>query len=603
MNKPIKPDITIPESFAENGIKTDFDSDLIIEGFDRLRPRTLDGDSLNKFIDDTYKGLNYGMAAADAINLINEGETLTVVNGELTSGASGGGLEIGDIGPAPLGIDETKGKRRYLNGQVIIQDQYLQFTNKVKSAQDLYPNLFVTEEQWQATVTMSAFGACYKFVVDDEAGTIRLPKITGFIQGLTDLSKLGDLVEAGVPNITGTGKGTGDNANYTGAFKATGGSTGTNGGYNNTASLNYDFNASRSSSIYGNSPTVQPESGRYPYFIQVATGAETEDNIINEIELNNPYSFGDSKYSPLALNNLSWLKSEGQWNSKATYPSFYDWALINLNNDVEGFASSTGAYTDYDFVLNTAEETFRLPLLDGSESLPSNEVVNLGSLSTETTYVPKKNGYILISGTSKAAGNYVSIYSPSAGTYGSKFIAQTSSQPVFGTVEVKKGLTYIIDYTATLTGLYFTPATGNGSLYYYVGETVQNANLINAGRIEEKIHSLIPDNSSLISGYGMPSDRYIDLTLGASGATYTMPSNGWLCCGCTGSGSYVELVNYKNNAETGLKVSATATYVGGWARASIPVSKGDTVNVYYGGTFTLKAFRFVYAQGSESEAN
>ena len=35
-------------------------------------------------------------------------------------------LEIGDIGIAPLGIDETKGKRRYLNGQVIIQDQYIQ---------------------------------------------------------------------------------------------------------------------------------------------------------------------------------------------------------------------------------------------------------------------------------------------------------------------------------------------------------------------------------------------------------------------------------------------------------------------------------------------
>lgn len=51
----------------------------------------------------------------------------------------GGGLEIGDIGIAPLCIDETKGKRRYLNGQVIIQEQYVQFTNKVKSAVALYP--------------------------------------------------------------------------------------------------------------------------------------------------------------------------------------------------------------------------------------------------------------------------------------------------------------------------------------------------------------------------------------------------------------------------------------------------------------------------------
>ena len=96
MNKPIKPNITIPESFAKNGVKTDFDSDLIAEGFDNLKPDVLAGDNLNKFIDDTYKGLNYGMAAADAINLINEGETLTVVDGKLTSRTTGSGLELCD---------------------------------------------------------------------------------------------------------------------------------------------------------------------------------------------------------------------------------------------------------------------------------------------------------------------------------------------------------------------------------------------------------------------------------------------------------------------------------------------------------------------------
>lgn len=91
MNKPIKPNITIPQSFAENGIKTDFYSDLLTDGFDNLRPDVLAGDNLNKFIDDTYKGLNYGIAAADAINLINEGETLTVKDGELVSDKVQGG--------------------------------------------------------------------------------------------------------------------------------------------------------------------------------------------------------------------------------------------------------------------------------------------------------------------------------------------------------------------------------------------------------------------------------------------------------------------------------------------------------------------------------
>lgn len=91
MNKPIKPNITIPASFADNGVKVDFDNDLLEEGFSNLNPDVLAGDNLNKFIDDTYKGLNYGMAAADAINLINEGETLTVKEGLLVSGKISGG--------------------------------------------------------------------------------------------------------------------------------------------------------------------------------------------------------------------------------------------------------------------------------------------------------------------------------------------------------------------------------------------------------------------------------------------------------------------------------------------------------------------------------
>ena len=61
MNKPIKPNITIPQSFAKNGVKTDFDSDLIAEGFDNLKPDVLAGDNLNKFIDDSYKGINYAV--------------------------------------------------------------------------------------------------------------------------------------------------------------------------------------------------------------------------------------------------------------------------------------------------------------------------------------------------------------------------------------------------------------------------------------------------------------------------------------------------------------------------------------------------------------
>jgi hypothetical protein len=71
---------------------------------------------------------------------------------------SGGSLEIGDIGIAPLGIDETQNKRRYLNGQVISQSQFVSFTNKIKTIIQLNPNLAATETNWQAEVTNSKLG-------------------------------------------------------------------------------------------------------------------------------------------------------------------------------------------------------------------------------------------------------------------------------------------------------------------------------------------------------------------------------------------------------------------------------------------------------------
>lgn len=61
MTKPTKPMISIPEAFAIDGIKADFVEDKIQNGFDNINPDVLAGDNLNKFIDDTYKGLNYSI--------------------------------------------------------------------------------------------------------------------------------------------------------------------------------------------------------------------------------------------------------------------------------------------------------------------------------------------------------------------------------------------------------------------------------------------------------------------------------------------------------------------------------------------------------------
>jgi hypothetical protein len=365
---------------------------------------------------------------------------------------------------------------------------------------------------------MSAFSQCGKFVIDDNAGTIRLPKVVN-IQGLTDLSKLGEIVEAGLPNIAGTFTtlelGYHGHEATSGALYSFSGNTGgvPHGGGGTSAGLGID--ASRSSSIYGNSNTVQQEQIQYPYFIQVATGAETEDNITNIIELNNPFSFGDSKYSPKPLNNLSWLKSEGQWNSKAVYPSYYDWTLTNFNNGVEGFALSTGEYTDYDIVINPAEETFRLPLLDGSENLLSSKYDELQILASGASYTAPANGFFCARGS--VAGSYVSIYNQSTWIANCGDFKQ-SIDTGHATCPVKKGDIVNLAYNSMPLNFRFVYAQGNGSLYFYVGETVQNANLINAGRIEEKLVEKL-DRSSV--------KAYIVETYVNGNSWYRVWSDGW----------------------------------------------------------------------------
>lgn len=533
MNKPIKPDITIPQSFAENGVKTDFDDTLLADGFDNLRPDVLAGDNLNKFIDDTYKGLNYGIAAADAINLINEGETLTVINGQLTSGASGGGLEIGDIGFTQMAIDESKGKRRALNktNNIIIQEQYPELTKRIKATQALDPDLFCTESEWQTELTMSANGVCYKYVIDDEAGTIRLPKYPSyFIGGVNGIAPVaGNGLALGIDDGSGTYKTIGSciaqNISHTmtstvGYGEALGVSTPYSSWISTYTSLGVTSDPTKS----GIEAQIKQEQIKGTYFIQVATGAETEDNIINEHELINPYSFGDSKYSQIELNNLSWLLSLGQWNSKADYTDYYNWILTNANEGKELFKLSTEEYDDYCWVVNTADETFRLPLLDGSEDLVGDKYINLTLGASGDTYIAPANGQYILELNGQRTIVFTRI--TSQGRL-SSVINQTNSTYSSGAeISVSKGETIEIQYSGGSGKLIFTYAQGNGNLYFYVGDVAQNPNIINAGRIEEKLANCITRNDC---------KAYITETYVNGASWYRVYSDGW----CEQGGRYL----------------------------------------------------------------
>ena len=429
------------------------------------------------------------------IKTINGESVLGSGNIEIKGGGSG--LEVCDIGMA-LYIDETKGLRRYLNGQIVdINTNTQAFLNRLQQITTLHPSLLCTEEEWQTAKTRSAFGQVGKFVFNYNGAdivSVRLPRVVN-IQGLFDLQNLGMTIEAGLPNITGSVQNALNNvALFNQGDTSSSGSLiinarGTSANSANTGPVSGRFNdqllldASRSNPIYGKSTTVQPEAIQYPYFIQISTGSETENNIINEIELNNPYSLFDSKYSDHELNNLSWLKSNGQWNAKAVYPTAYD-KLLKVQNGTETVAGlsvklSTEEYTDYDFVLNTIDETFRLPLdtidhpINSTGTLP---VVGNG-MTLGLTNGTDNLGTTTLSGQGNSYGFGITstLYGRNVGSQGSSNYTYNGSVGVT-TDPTKSGI--VADITSTKANLY---------LYFYVGETVQNANLIDAGRIGEEL--------------------------------------------------------------------------------------------------------------------
>nr|DAM10459.1 MAG TPA: hypothetical protein [Caudoviricetes sp.] len=98
-----------------------------------------------------------------------------------------------------------------------------------------------------------------------------------------------------------------------------------------------------------------------------------------------------------------------------------------------------------------------------------------------------------------------------------------------------------------------------------------------------------------ISGWSMPSNKYIDLTLGANEATYTAPANGWVALRkkATASGQYMavglNISNFNN--------SCFATASGQALSVITPVFKNAKIYVAYNLGGETLSFKFYYAEG------
>lgn len=122
-----------------------------------------------------------------------------------------------------------------------------------------------------------------------------------------------------------------------------------------------------------------------------------------------------------------------------------------------------------------------------------------------------------------------------------------------------------------------------------VGANTALSNLTDAGKI-------------VGAGFAMPSTTFKELTIGASGTTYTAPANGWAYFSTWTTATataYFQLANLTTNIGVLPVPAQGASYQ---QKGYIPCRKGDIIYLAYGNLdLSRSELKFVYAEGSKSE--
>lgn len=134
-------------------------------------------------------------------------------------------------------------------------------------------------------------------------------------------------------------------------------------------------------------------------------------------------------------------------------------------------------------------------------------------------------------------------------------------------------------------------------LYFFVGNTVKADTVIDTGQITEALNgkldidlsNLPVSGKSKIAALGMPTKRGSDMTLNASGNSYTAPANGYFNVVLNCGGKWANI-----STSTGLY---TAYGNNTYANTNFPVKKGDKITITYESGVTANRFRFIYAEG------
>ena len=148
-------------------------------------------------------------------------------------------------------------------------------------------------------------------------------------------------------------------------------------------------------------------------------------------------------------------------------------------------------------------------------------------------------------------------------------------------------------------------------LYFYVGNFEQSAIEQTAGLAQEDflkkadidLGNIDSDGKAVISNFAAPSSHFDNLTLKASGSTYTAPADGWFCLRklATASMQFAAIILHPG-VSTEVEIASYPPGADYTASIMMPAAKGDQVQITYTVAGTLVSFRFLYAKGNEPQS-
>lgn len=265
------------------------------------------------------------------------------------------------------------------------------------------------------------------------------------------------------------------------------------------------------------------------FYIYMCVGnTEQESAVTDVIDIttseNDTLPLGWSSYQSGVTPSSAFLASLGQQNNGTFYPSFYNEFSTKIGQAFgAGFvkAHTASDITDYDLVINQDEQTFRLPLLNGSEEIAGDNFVNVIDdvktiSTTKSQYTLPKNGVLSAVLTLNSANYFINLENS---VTREKQECRGIGAPA-ASVKGKKGQLINIhkDIDAVIGSVRFSPFVGNGTLYYKVSNAVQNLQLLDVAETT----TALADKIGRTECKAYITETYVN---GASG--YRLYSDGW----------------------------------------------------------------------------